>query len=90
MVDFLYKHGFVFSYDRIRNLMNSIVFQNLQHFSSINALASPHLKLNSMVIDAVDNVDKQARNTSGGAMHATSISLFQQHDNTVTCMLLHH
>ena len=87
--EFLFERGIVVSYDRMRRLIDQIVAQDLVYFDSVGAIVPWNLKRELLTIAAVDNVDKSARNTTGGSFHGTSISLFQiEYPSTCVVILL--
>lgn len=76
--DFLYKYGMVVSYDRVRRILNSLVYQDIDHFKNVGAFAPWCLYPKVFVTVAFDNVDKGVTSTIGDDWHGTSMSYIQQ------------
>lgn len=77
MVVFLQHHGLTVTYSRMRSIIDMIVHQKIEDVKALGLYRPSHFRKGVVIVNAVDNVDQSARNTTGGCFHGTSISLFQ-------------
>ena len=78
LVDFLHEQGMCMGYQRMRRVLERLTYQSLMYFKANKAMVPLELKDGLFLVGAVDNIDKQARNTSGSPFHGTTMCLFQQ------------
>ena len=78
VIDFLHSMGIVLPYNRVREIVLQLVQRAMEYFREKGALVPFNMLMGILLLCVVDNVDKNARSTTGGHFHGTSLSVYQQ------------
>lgn len=78
LVDSLFSIGLSVSYDRVLDIVSAMGRHICKYYREIGVVCPPQLRKGLFVTTDIDNIDHNPSSaTSVGALHATSLSMFQ-------------